>query len=550
MNAQPLSLTVPKLSAKQPRSVKVRLSRVEQWLEELTNEDHEESAQQLHRSLYAQNRLELPPHLRVRMLELYREQVGKVVEVLRESFATKPLPLSLADHDAAVLVQNLTNELANGYKIVVNNFIDRGANSSADKLTQGRLRQALQRAVYQLGQVLLSIYQAHIATPKGLWRELNQLYWYASANDQADQSIRTPGCGTPDGMMTLTESYQQVVLLGTCHPYSLHPDDCMRVYRSISGWQHEAEITRQLQFSIPAGRFLINLAADSPAIPLVKIGNIEPGEYLRVLNAVGILRKLRSVIKNWEQSTDRDSIRTENQAEANTHDGRIELLHRVGRTWSGASVTRRSNRTPSQISVSVCIGIDAICYFLNNEQPFSPDGPTIQETDRIPPNLVEGTVSEHDLHSIYHCETRDESANGFRIAVTDDEHMQLQVGDLIGLEHPSWESWLVCVVRWIQCDDQTALTFGAELVTPQASPVSVRRIGSDVNDNVPYLPALLLPAIRSLQQDESLIVARGTYRPPNKFEVVDSMHGSRSILPTILMEKTASYERVAFSSSS
>lgn len=545
-----LALNIPKPRVDEVRLPKGYLFRVKQWLDDLPKENTRESAQRLYQSLYAQSRSVLPPESRLRMLELYPEPVGKVVEKVNKWFTTKTLPLAKDSLEMATLVQELQIELANGYKIAIRDLIGQGIGRNTNRLTRSQLVLPLQRAVYQIGQVLLNIYQAHLPTPGGIWNELHQLYWYASNHGLADESVRAHGSGAPDSMMTVAESYQQVVLLGASHPYSLFPAECVRVYAFLSGWQRHVEITQRLECPSPAGRFLINLAVDGPAIPMVKIGKVEPADHLRMLNATEMLDKLHSIVKNWEESPGKEDTAAP-PPETDAGHNRIELLRHVGGTWSGTTVTRKSKRTPIEVSVFACVGIDAIYYFASDKCPFTP--PTTLDAEPMASTKRERgwrrqfhptRPSADDLHKLYQCQTQDESAGGFRIVAAEDEKMRVQVGDVVGLEHPWWETWVVGVVRWQQSEAQNVLSFGVELLAPKVKPVAVRCLGSDIAENVPYVPGLLLPALEPLRQSESLILPRGTFKPPLEFELVDQDHASRAVLPTIVVEKNNRYERV------
>jgi hypothetical protein len=525
------------------------VAKVEQWLDALPRDNGRQAALKLYQSLYSQNRFDISVEIRLRLLELYREPAGETLEMTQELVSTKPLPLDKGSQELAELVQKLMLELANGYKIAVSDLIDQNAEETDNHKKRYQLLLALQRAIYHLGHALLNAYQAYIPAPHGVWRELNQLYWYASGRNLAIDPVTVPGSGTPDGTMTITESFQLVALLGASHPYGLFPGDCMRIYRSLSAWQHNVEIIEDLEYSHPGGRFLINLALNAPPSPMVKVRKAERAENLRMLVAVDMLRNLHAIIKNWGKSPPSDN--GDAQAAGGADVGRIDLLHRVAETWSGATVTRKTNRIRTQLNVGVCVGIPAIYYFVNDEQPFAPPlapGNTGRES-RIPTPGWTSRFRREDgtkeLYKLYQCETQDESAGGFRLVTIDEEKMRVRVGDVLGLEHPSWVSWLVGVVRWLQTDHDDAIEFGVQIIAPKAQPIAARRLDSANGKEFPFVPGLLLPEFRALRQAPSLILPRGTFQPPHRFEIMADDADSRAVLPTGFIDRTSSYERVS-----
>ncbi len=548
-----LSLSTPKPQEIQRAPVAFRVAKVEQWLDSLPRDNGRQAALKLYQSLHSQNRFDISVAMRLRLLELYREPAGETLEMIQELVSTKPLPLDKGSLELAESVQKLMVELANGYKIAVSDLIDQNAEETDDHKQREQLLLALQRAIYHLGHALLNAYQAYIPAPEGVWRELNQLYWYASGRHLAVDSVMVPGSGTPDGTMTITESFQLAVLLGASHPYSLFPGDCMRIYRSLSAWQHDVEIVEDLEYSHPGGRFLINLALNAPPVPMVKIRKAERADNLRMLVAVDMLRQLHAIIKNWEKSSPAND--GDVQATEGADIGRIDLLSRVAQTWSGATVTRKTNRTRNKVDVGVCVGIPAIYYYFNDEQPFAPplgSGQSAKESRTPTPGWTSRFRREDstkELYKLYQCETRDESAGGFRMVAIDEEKMRIRVGDVVGLEHPSWVSWLIGVVRWLQTDNEDAIEFGVQILAQKAQPIAARRLDSTSHKDFPFVPGLLLPELRALRQAESLILPRGTFQPPHRFEITGHDADSRSVLPTGFVDRTSSYERVSLDAS-
>ena len=122
----------------------------------------------------------------------------------------------------------------------------------------------------------------------------------------------------------------------------------------------------------------------------------------------------------------------------------------------------------------------------------------------------------------------------------------MRVGDLLGLYNDDAGSWRVGLARWLKNPEMAKLEMGVEMLAPAARPVAVRPHTPDRQGKSEYAQALLLPAVEALRQPPSLIVVRGAYQSGQDLWLADGQSGPRRVHPLTIIERSASFEQIAF----
>ncbi len=559
-----LGVSVPKIRARRPLAAEVRPRRVEHWLASLPRASARDSAERLLQALFGQNRTSLDAENRLSIMELYREPVIAAVEALRQGFASASYPLSGRSLEDYSLSAKLLGEAANGYKIVANDISEKGRTNKSDLVL------ALQRSTHFLGQVLVNSYQIYAACPTGIWKELHNVYLYAETHRLLNFPIAAPDSNSPDGLCTITDSYQQIGLVGACHPYGLLQDECLKLYKLFLHWQSSAQISADIVKKDPTGRFVISVNSDSPPIPLIKTQHLEAAEHLRLLNALDVLREVHSVLRNLKRDLALGTL-SSYMVKTGINANDVDLLRRAGRLLTGVKTKRRSLRIEKDEQISVCCGVSSIHYFMNGEKRLAAVGevrensggeqsdvaepPTHGDIERYidlgEPNLdstpqeAEGNSSEptswrtYAVNQIHTCLTKNQSASGMCLHVTRPSSLQIRVGDVLAAQEPIAKKWRVGIVRWLRCVDEGSMDVGVEMLGPEARAVSIKRESSAAN-----FEGLLLPGNRALKSPTSLILARGVHQPGEKLSVIDVDGVARAVTPMRLMERTDSFAQL------
>jgi hypothetical protein len=573
------ALRVPEVRADVDRGAELRPKRVEEWLASLPLTDPVEAAGQIGRALFAQNRVPLDPENRLELMELYREPVSVVRSGLQAMYAGQAFPLS-PKHAALVELQfRLDIEMSAGYKQVIAAVLGEPA------LPKGfPLAMAVARAVEALGRVLSGVYMAYMPMPRGVWREINQLYFFAEKRGFADQPVKE-NTGASSAQSSVSDAYKKVVLLGACNPYGLQQGECRRVEEFLGRWSLKVTIRRELEAARPAGHFLVGSEADTPPIPYTKIERRVDGDHLRVVDAIELVRDVHELLKRLERGESPKEIGLcEDNCVGSVY---VDLLRHLGRLW-GLSIRRQSRRAPRKGPVSVCVGLQASHYFISGRHPFNPPvvaGPSQEQlveawADAAPASAYvdldeieqpsgaagQGAVAEttgtwkrdtpapfktefwqtEDEYQVYQWETKDESAGGVALMRHGEFDIRVRVGDLVALRFEEGDSWRVGVIRWLRTESADSAEIGVQLLAPDVRPAAIRRSPSDVDPHPGFEPALLLPANAALHRPEMLVVGRGLHRAGSRLTLAIAENEAREVQAVQVVDSTGSVVQLAF----
>lgn len=570
-----LAVSVPKIRAEHPRAAEVRPRRVENWLSGLQGQEPHQTAHQIHQALFAQNRVALDEENRLQLLELFQPQVGETVHQLQQIYTSVPLPLSERQRTYFSHSFRLLQEIAYGYKIVASDIAAHGRAA----IRQANLVLSMQRALFYIGKLLLNHYQCYEIYPKGSWREIHQLYKYAETNNLLTQPAATPTdpeTAGQDGMMSIHDAYQQIMLTGAVHPYGFLSGECLRIYKMAARWHSLAHISKRLDHDEPAGRFLLSLISDHPPIPLAKATKHNNEENLRVLSVMDLVKEIHRGLQQLEADGHADSeflIDTDLQ--------QVHFLKRLGRALGAVKIRRRSTRTRIENDIDISIGINAIHYYASGEQQFKPPGmergdaaanmefqtppPKISDEEfidlndpslpararehpddvasRIADNAPTSVWQQNGIYNLYRAVAKDESAGGLRLMILLPSELRLRVGDLVGMRYPNPDRWCVSAVRWMRNPQPEFMEVGLQLLAPELFPAAVRRHGGGGEQNQ-YFQALLLPGNIALQIPESILMPSGTYRLNEQLAIQKGAGDPEIVTASRVLEQSGSYDRL------
>ena len=564
-----LTVSVPKLRVRGPRSAEVRPSRVEAWLADLPQANVEDSMQQILQALFVQNRTMLDSSNRLSLMELYLGPVLNIVETFAQSYVTTTFPLTRRQFDLAVSVQHLCEELANGYKVVVNDLITQQviAKNKAD------FELAVQRAMDTLSRIVVNSYSIYRPYPEEVWHQLHQLYWIS----ETEETLHTPvadyaASETGGGKNTAYGSYQKAILIGACNPYGLLQGECASLFKLIAQWRSGIQIVAwpQGEKNDRPGEFLINLISDSPPVPLVKVAHTgfdaEKSNSLRMVKSLKVVREVHAILKELGMNSPKSVAGVFPVGRGTNSD----LLRRFGRVLGGVNIVRHSTRSGYDREIPLCVGMNSIHFFTNGQRTFHSPDPKLEsetETDSTPPGGTAPSEEFFDLtdpavgilrepeqkvsgpndlalysniHRLFTCSVKDQSASGLCVSIQDRSELRVRVGDLIGLQFPTPNQWRVGVIRWLKNRGEDAFEFGTQLLAPSLLPVAVKR----TIDKDAFFQALLLPGNQSLKQPESLLVPRGAYQPGDKLILSRQPAEKIQISPLQVLDRTGSYDQL------
>jgi hypothetical protein len=115
-----------------------------------------------------------------------------------------------------------------------------------------------------------------------------------------------------------------------------------------------------------------------------------------------------------------------------------------------------------------------------------------------------------------------DSAAGLALSGTPDAPLNLKVGDPLALRADQAASWSLGVIRWVRMRDAREVELGVERLSPQIQPVWVRPMRG--HRKASPEPALFVPGLDALKQNDRLLLPRHLYQIGMDAEVLHAAH--------------------------
>lgn len=573
-----MQLSVPNRTPPKNGSFDSRPTSVKDWITSLPMANIGETTKLLFAAVNELNHQDIPAQQRFKALEMLCKPVLYVTERMKKHFVGQPLPLNARNLKIAHLSREMSHALATGYKVLVMEQIA-GIGRGDKKL----LITSIHRALKQLGQVLLKVYQVYEPCPDSLWLELHSLYRYAENNSL--HRTRVPGGEySPAAASTITDAYKQILLLALACPYRMRHTEMEAVYTALEHWAPQSDL---LLFERESDAlFATNLDIDQPPSYLVLRDASENANSCRVLLTQRLAQQVRGAL-----------------AEAQAGDGKVKsgalraaTLRRLMLAW-GVMPKRRFSRIKDHSQVVVAMGLSSIHYFVSGEVAFNdaavgnectselgaiPDlsfhkpsrftARTTREDAKKMPDVwemnyhIEGVplpsntelavaraaagVHIDTSHSAQNWKMLNISAGGYCLLWDNPETTRAQVGELLGIREeadPDTFHWRLGVIRWLKYEDKHGLELGVQMLSPGAAAIAARVDAKGQSKDEDYTRGLLLPEIASIQQRATLLL------PSPPFKVADTAiancHGKDvRVKLTELVENTGSFAQFQFES--
>lgn len=527
-------LSVP--APEQNLTVETQPRQVAEWLAALPLTNPNETARAVLDSLSATNRSKVATDIRLKLLELYRDAIARLLPSLELLYVGHPLPLPEKSRLIAGQVRQLQTELANGYKIVLQEHAGKRISFGNSK----HLPLAAEHAIASLGQMLVVCYQTYAPTPAGVWAEMHALFMYA-----VEYGIQDEPVPERERRSSVNLAYKQALLLALLDPYRLMQGEVNKVLDYLSSFGSHAHLQPLVQTSNPSGFFLVRLDSDKPPRALAHEASVTDARTDILLNTIELARLLHQQIRSLESGVSPKSLGLHGSAQ---DFGFTNLLRRMLKHW-GVTPKRMFSRLQTNERMDICAGIRPIHRFLSGETVSSAESlPDAQEEQgrqetEITLDLADSPLdnSSHHTYVSRNWLIANESAGGIALLKDPKADAQVRVGEIIGLRPEGSETWNIGVVRWVSSESPGHLQLGAQMLAPSALPVMVRAV---IAGSL-FQPALVLPEIPALKQPATLLTLSGSYQPQCEF-MLEGMGRPQNIRATKLLEATSNFDLFEF----
>ncbi|MGH8420559.1 MAG: molecular chaperone [Pseudomonas sp.] len=503
---------------------------LKRWISTLPKANLGEMARQLYQGLGELNQLLTPSDNRLQLLELLRPEVFFVCRHLERHFLNQSVVLEERPRKVANLCQALQNHLAIGYKQIIARV--------APKLSRDRttlLTTALQRALHCLNGPLIRANQLYCPVQDGLWLELHQIYQIARQNqlhnipvaDKEAHHTRT---------LTVEQTYVVALLMGCSRCNQMRQHNIGKLADALDAWSSMVTLQQPID---DASLYAVAHTTDT-APRYTSLYTEDQRTHLLGINP----RPLSAALQRYIEMP----VEQRSQSYLHVPPGlSIDVLHHLAAAWGDVS-ERAFQRTAGQGTLTVCVGMSALHYFVGGQKSFSDlllvpagtvgkvadytlqpieptrDDPWAQAMDvqrsgtsttLLPFEEIEyqreeseGGASAMDgqkSFATYGLNIVNHSPGGYCLAWPKDVPDQLQAGEMIGIQDHG-HGWSIAVVRWVRQVRSGGTQMGVELIAPFAQACGMQLLRAEQSSQ--YLRVLLLPEVRVIDVPATVIAPR------------------------------------------
>ncbi len=522
---------------------------MKRWIATLPKANLGEMARQLYQGLGELNQLLTPSDNRMQLLELLRPEVFFVCRHLERHFLNQSVVLEERPRKVANLCQALQNHLAIGYKQIIARV--------AVKLTKDRislLTTALQRALSCLNGPLIRANQLYCPVQDGLWLEMHQIYQIARQHQLQNVPVADSLAHNTQAM-SVEQTYTVALLMGCSRCNQMRQHNIGKLAEALDAWS--AMVTLQQPLTSDS-LYAVSPGTDTaPRYAALYDDNQRP-------NLLGIdPRPLSAALERYTET----AVGERSKSALKVPPGlSIDVLQHLAAAWGDVS-ERAFQRTPGQGTLTVCVGMSALHYYVGGQQSFSDllqmstlsrvvdytlqplkpvkHDPWAQTADAqrhgtsdsmLPFEEIEYKRDDADgsgasdgqksfptyaLHIVNH------SPGGYCLAWPKEVPDQLQAGEMIGIQDHG-HGWSIAVVRWVRQVRGGGMQMGVELIAPFAQACGMQLTRAEQSSQ--FLRALLLPEVRAIDVPATVIAPRLPFEDGSKVLINTSGEQRRASL--------------------
>ncbi|MCR4300755.1 MAG: hypothetical protein NUV51_04020 [Sulfuricaulis sp.] len=536
-----MTLSLPTLTSRSADEIELQPQKVKRWLEELPLLNITETGRKLHSTLSIHNRVQFDDKLRLQILELFRYPVNQLSLEFTKQYSGLPLPLSEKHKSIAEQNRQFHMEMANGYKRLAMNMA-----SSSEPGTKGQafLATAIQRAIRYLSSELVVTYQTYSPCPENIWKEIHALYAQAEALGLGEIAVVDDLNKTVPNT-SVSHAYKQALLLHFSDPYHLPPRMIDWTHHYLDRWAPLAQLTVVTNAYNPTCQFLIDLHNDHAGIAYTAGTVPEDPKRYRLLNTIELARQIHAQLTLLVKG---EMPPAEGLSENFFRECGQDLLRRLVNDWgvNPQRTFRRNKETGHRVEIAM--GMDRINYWINGGKKFVVSstfvGP-IPHRATLTPDKIKQKVILIPGRELSIWDVEDEGAGGLSLSISGEIRLHIQVGDvLITRTAGEGNPWTVGIIRWVRSTGISHIEIGIQHIAPSANPVVIKTVNEDGQES-DFLPALLLPEIKPLNQTQTLVTHRGVFKPEVKI-FMDNGYRLYRLIPTRLIEASQSFEQFSF----
>lgn len=434
-----------------------------------------QSAKKIYHAISDCNKVNLSATDRFEILELIDTSVQYICQRLEKHYINEPTGLTPQQLTITQLAESLQQEMADGYKLVIEQSTD-----DKNALNPMLLPVALYKIIRCFTQIILINYERHSIPQKGTWRELHLAYQYA----EKKSLLKTHN---------LEEEYKRVLILAATYPYQRRQSEQAIVYKATEPWSSMVTLHTNFKSTTESVSFVVNLEQDAPPIFLIR-ERINFSDTCKILDVHVLLNHLKTLLVSIGPNELQARISHNQDPEYAVPSA---VLRRIIKAWE-IPLTRLNNRESENEPVQISIGFLSTHFYLNEQRPFQAH-PISGESENFTLTFstldlqVDGTTPNIDnskilsqtsetekanTYPLYSCTLVDKSPNGYGLVWAHDTYPPMQSGEIIGLAIDDHEQrrWEVCAIRWLLTLTRAHFKIGIERLSKHAEAAAVQLV--------------------------------------------------------------------------
>ncbi|MCF8150144.1 MAG: hypothetical protein K9K30_16415 [Burkholderiaceae bacterium] len=493
---------------KTPPTTPLRLQQALDWLAASPQEDALLDLVPLRNHVATIASSAIPVLHRLKIMELLQQRAERIDEMLVPMLLDVKLPLPVHLGTVARDLIGLRAELGETWLKLA---------ESADPREVARVRRSRThicwQGIHNLSRQFIAALLIAIPTPVFFWRNFQALYHCARGSVDPTSTL-------PAEMSAIDTRFKSVLALSAAQPEGLTPRETI----FLAEYLESQSAATQIDIIPPdeaADWLWLGAGLDQPPVPLSRRSPADrPSLYFR-FGKLAELAKLQ--LDQLNDGVPPTSFGLPLQAAGADYRNALE---RARQHWTTPR-WRSFNRRPKSIPIEVCTQLSLLWS-------------TLEKDSKPEPNSSAGKLAHTDWTLL------NESPSGYAIVHVVGKASGIVPGSALGLRVSDGAAWQICLVRWARSNNSSHVEMGLEVLASSAIPVRIQSLARR-NSESP-IPALLLPAIPSLNRGEAILSGRGDYNA-RPFTLLQEQGASLQIvecIPHRSLVETASIEVFEF----
>ncbi len=553
------------------------------WIKNLPYVDKDLAVQQFYDGLKRSNRQAHSTKQRLAAIEIMRPVAHEFLKQQRRYLQSQPFPLSKKANEVLKLQQNILNELAVAYRIVIQETVNRDS-----FLSNKKIEFCVHHAMYYQLEQYITLAQVYSEPPQSYWQDLCQLYGIAEHFNFTNVQIKNDIDEiNPKSSPKILFTQACLLSLANLHTYG-HGEA-----EKIAGYINKSSHLTDLSDKLPTDSeytFYINLALAKPVrlLPDDEIPISSKNRYVKASSLIEDLEQIadrpdnalltastelnQSLAKRLLSKLTSKPVRSSKRAipaKGRLHiviglRDAIEILL-TGVTIADASIDLNSEMKPNlelmpieNTSGNRFLNLnddeDKVGYEVSsaNAWDWVSRGNVISEqnnTQNEKHQKEEKELEKVSLNPVVQTwDVSNASKGGYCLTSYNISDYQSQVGDIIllRLEDKSNDEWRLGVIRWMQSLSKQGVKMGLETLPGSVEVLEV----IDAHQNFERLKGF--DFVLQITEKTSSATIKTLITPPNAAENGDSVvlqHNQKhqNIVFQDKLEQTISFARFTYS---